>query len=56
MSLVEKAKDLLNRIDDTAGDAPEAGRHADQAQNGDATATTGPGVAEGGPADEQQLE
>ncbi|MBN9103321.1 MULTISPECIES: hypothetical protein [unclassified Pseudonocardia] len=56
MSLVDKAKDLLSRIDDTAGDAPEPKEPASRAQNGDPTATTGPGVAEGGPAEEQQLD
>ncbi len=56
MSFLDKAKDVLHRIDDTAGDEPEADRSVDRAGNGDPTATTGPGVAEGGPADEQQLE
>ena len=56
MSFLDRAKDLLHRIDDTAGDAPEAGRPPERERNGDPTATTGPGVAEGGPAEEQQLE
>lgn len=67
--LLNQHDDTVDQGLDKAGDAAK-GRFAgheghidgliDQAQqrtgNGDSTATTGPGVAQGGPADEQQLE